>query len=45
MGVGVKQQVSPENVTEVKEFLKRIAAEINLRFSRTEIYENVAENG
>jgi hypothetical protein len=35
--VGLKQQVSPENVPKVKEFLKKIAAEINLRFARTEI--------
>jgi len=35
--VGLKQQVSLESVPEVKEFLKKIAAEINLRFSRTEI--------
>ena len=45
MGVGVKQQVSPENVTEVKEFLKKIAAEINFRFARTETSEAVTENG
>jgi IclR family transcriptional regulator, KDG regulon repressor len=35
--VGLKQQVSQENVPKVKEFLKKIAAEINLRFARTEI--------
>jgi IclR family transcriptional regulator, KDG regulon repressor len=35
--VGLKRQVSPKNVSKVKEFLKKIAAEINLRFSRAEI--------
>lgn len=35
--VGLKQQVSPENVPKIKEFLKKIGAEINLRFARTEI--------
>ena len=35
--VGLKQQVSPENVPEINELLKKIAVEINLRFSRTEI--------
>ncbi len=35
--VGLKQQMSPENVPEINEFLKKIAAEINIRFSRTEI--------
>ena len=42
--VGLKQQVSPENVPKINEFLKKIAAEINLRFSRTEISETVWEN-
>jgi len=37
--------VSQENVPKVKELLKKIAAEINLRFSRTETYETVAGNG
>ena len=38
--VGLKQQVSPENVPKINDFLKKIAAEINLRFSRTEISES-----
>jgi IclR family KDG regulon transcriptional repressor len=39
--VGLKQQVSPANVPKINEFLKKVAAEINLRFTRTEANETV----
>lgn len=42
--VGLKQQVNPENVPKINEFLKKIATEINLRFSATEISETVWES-
>ena len=42
--VGLKQQVSPENVPKINKFLKRIATKINLRFSRTEMSETRLEN-
>lgn len=42
--VGLKQQLRAEQLPETQTFLKRIAAEINLRFYRTEITEIGLEN-
>jgi IclR family KDG regulon transcriptional repressor len=39
--VGLKQQVSPDKIPEIHDFLKKAAAEINLRFTRTEADETV----
>jgi IclR family KDG regulon transcriptional repressor len=39
--VGLKQQVSPANAPKISELLKKVAAEINLRFTRTEANETV----
>ena len=42
--VGLKHQVRPENIPGINEFLKKIAAEINLRFARTDIPQTVWKN-
>ena len=42
--VGLKHQVRPENIPGINEFLKKIAAEVNLRFARTDIPKTVWKN-
>jgi DNA-binding IclR family transcriptional regulator len=42
--VGLKHQVRPENISGISEFLKKIAAEINLRFARTDLAQTDWKN-